>query len=215
MDRQEKKKRKKISKATRSSSRYRLDILWNEHKSDFSARNLVLVAREIDFPEIQKSALREFLNRDNLSFADFYRVLGLPEEVLKLDLKLEDEIWKQCFDICTSDNLRELLYLGEGRASEELFQRIDKGAMSMPKAKQILISLFEKSDDKKIRDECWKRIELIGPNEDELKYLLDSEKSRGLSRLIERMLAKRAQKKEGKAISRIKELVGQIKQGQE
>jgi len=205
---------KQARKIRRDLPQYKLRIFWRRYKRNFSARNLVSIAREIDYPEIQKSVLREFLIRENLTFADFHRVLGLPKEVLELDPKLEDSIWKQCFDICTPDNLRELIDLGEKRAAEELFQRIDKRSMSMSKAKQILISLFEKTDDKELSQKLWERIEAIGPNEDELKYLLDSRKANRLSRYIERLLAKRAQKKEGKAISIIKELVAQIKQGQ-
>ena len=86
--------------------------------------------------------------------------------------------------------------------------------MNMSKAKQILISLFEGSNNERLRGEYWKRIEAIGPNEDELKYLLDLGKAHKLSRYIENLLAKRAKKKEGKAISKIKELIAQIKQGQ-
>jgi hypothetical protein len=214
MDRQKRKKRKKILKIRRDSPIYILRIFWHRYRKNFSARNLVFIAREIDLPEIQKSALREFLTRGNLTFDDFYRVLGLPKEVLRLDPKLENNIWKQCFDLCTPDNLRELISLGETKAAEELFRRIDRKSMSMSKAKQILISLFEGSNDERLRDEYWKRIEAIGPNEDELKYLLDLGKARKLSRYIENLLAKRAKKKEGKAISKIKELIAQIKQGQ-
>jgi hypothetical protein len=86
--------------------------------------------------------------------------------------------------------------------------------MSMPKAKQVLISEFEMTNDERIKEECWKRIKAIGPNEDELRYLLDLNKARKLWRYIEHMLAKKSQNKEGKAIDKIRELVEQIKQGQ-
>jgi len=215
VDKLEKKKRKKILKTKRETPEYKLRIFWHRYRKNFSVRNLILIAREIDCPEIQKSALREILDKNNLSFADFYRVLSLPKQVLGLDPKLEDKIWKQCFDICIPDNLRELVNLGESRAAKELLRKIDIGAMSTPKAKQILISLFETSSDERLREEYWKRIEAIGPNEDELKYLLDSNKAQKLWRRIECMLAKRAQRKEGKTISKIKEIVAQIKQRQE
>ncbi len=215
MNREEKKNRKKIHKVIRNSPKYKLRAFWLKHRSNFSARNLIFVAREIDYQEIQKSALREFLLRQNLTFDDFYRALGLPREILKLDPKLEDTLWTQCFNICTPDNLVELIHLGETKAAKELFQRIDKKSISMAKAKQILIYLLEETDDKELIKQLWGKIEAIGPNEDELKYLLDLKKTSKLHRYIEKLLAKRAQKKTGKAISRIKELVAQIKKGQE
>lgn len=213
---QEKRRRvRRIKKLLRDSPEYKLQVFWRRYKHNFSSRNLIRMVREIDFPEIQILNLKEFVSRDKLTFADFYTVLSLPKEVLALDSALEEKIWKQCFDISTPDNLRELLDLGETKAGKELFRRIDTRAMSMGKAKQILISLFERSGDEEVRNECWKRIEAIGPNEDELKYLLDSKKAHKFSRYIERMLARRALKKEEKAINKIKEFVAQIKQGQE
>ncbi len=217
MNKQEKDKRNKRKKARKNrkdSPKYKLRIFWHKHRSNFSARNLVLLAREIDYPEIQKSVLREFLSRINLTFADFYRVLGLPKEVLELDSRLENTIWRQCFDICTPDNLLELIDLGEAKAAQELFERIDKKSISMRKAKQILIFLFKRTDDKKLTEELWRRIEAIGPNEDELKYLLDLEKASQLHRHIEKLLAKRAERKTGVAITKIRQFVEQIKQGQ-
>ncbi|MDP2910438.1 MAG: hypothetical protein Q8N58_01465, partial [bacterium] len=122
MDKLEKKKRKKILKTKRETPEYKLRIFWHRYRKNFSVKNLILIAREIDCPEIQKSALREILDKNNLSFADFYRVLSLPKQVLGLDLKLEDKIRKQCNDICIPDNMRELVNLGESRAAKELLR---------------------------------------------------------------------------------------------
>ena len=122
MNKQEKKKRKKIRKARRDSSKYKLRIFWRKRRKSFSARNLLSLAREIDFPEIQKSALREFLSRGNLTFADFYRALALPKEILSLDSKLKDKLWEKCLDISTPDNLLELINLGEVKAAIGLMQ---------------------------------------------------------------------------------------------
>jgi hypothetical protein len=91
----EKKKRKRarnIRKIRRDSPKYKLQTLWLKCKHNFSARKLIYIAREFDFPEIQKLALKQFLTKSNLTFADFYKLLELPKEVLRLDSKLEDKI---------------------------------------------------------------------------------------------------------------------------
>ena len=78
-----------------------------------------------------------------------------------------------------------------------------------------MISLLEKSQNEKIKLALWKKIRVIGPNEEELKYLLELNGISRLWRYIERLLAKKHQKNKGKAINKIKKLVAQIKQRQE
>jgi hypothetical protein len=214
--RQKKKLEKEKRRVIRGSPRYKLDVFWRKCRHNFSAINLVFIAREIDYPKIQKAALREFLTRGNLTFDDFYRALGLPKEVLGLDSSLEDSLWKQCFDICNPNHLAELIESGEKRATDELFKRIDRKSISMGKAKQILIWLFEKTSDKNLAKALWKRIEAIGLSEQELKHLLEADNADKckLVHHMEKMLARIDQKKTGKAITKIKELIVQIKQGQ-
>ena len=120
MDKKERKKREEILKIKREQPEYKLRVIWHKSRSKFSPLKLVSIAKEIDYPEIQKSAIREFLNRNELAFADFYELLNLPKKILQLSPDLENQIWKECFDICTPDNLRELIDLGEERAANEL-----------------------------------------------------------------------------------------------
>jgi len=210
--------RKRIKRFRKQKSpEYKIDQLWAGKRKLFSARSLVFIAGDMKYPKLQKAALKEFLERKNLNFDDFYQALSLPSEVLSLDTNLENKLWKECLVLCTPDNLVELIGLGEKKAAKELFHRIKTKSISERKAKQILIWLIEKTYDKRLSKRLWKEIEKIGPNEQELKHLLDlvdSHKIRFMHKLpirIEHLLAKIAKRKTGKTIIRFQELVKQIK----
>jgi hypothetical protein len=215
MDRQEKKRKKRIHEIKKDMPKYKLHVFWRRYRKNFSVKNLIRIVKDIDYPEIQRSAIREFLSRDNLTFDDFYRAIFLSRNVLGLDHDLENDLWSKCLDLCSPDHLVELIELGERRAADELFSRIDKKTISRAKAKQILIWLFEKTRDEALSKELWRMIESLDPNEEELKYFLDLKKPSRFLRYVEKLLARRATKREDKALVKIKGLIAEIKQGQE
>ncbi len=211
MSEQKEKKKKRPRRRKRDSAKDKLLILWLKNKSKFGPGDLLLLVRRVDYSKMQRLALEEFIRRPNLSFADFYKALALPEEILNLDLKLKEKIWKGCLDIATPDNLLELMTLGEPRAAKELFKRMDQRSMSMPKAKQILIWLLQRTTDEKLKKEYWRRLESIGPTEEELKYLLDLDQTSSWHGRIQTMLRKKSENKTRKTIANMEELVAQIK----
>ncbi len=212
-------KRKKKIPHGKKSPQTRLNAFWFQKKKEISVRDLINIVKKIDYPLLKKRAVIEFLTRDNLSFDNFYRMLGAAKDVLEKYGDLKSKFWKQHLELCNPDNLAELIEIGEKEAAKELFFRIENGSISNRKAKQVLIRIFEIVTDAKVRREMWKRIKALEPQEDELRYILNLPCMYAFPRIISQaqklLRPNRSKKKSNRILKRIEKLVEEIKKGQD
>ncbi len=202
------------------SPKIKLQRLWNRNKKSFSTKSLLYIVQNIEYNILRRDALMEFLTRDNLNFDNFYRMLNTAKDILEKDPSLRTQFWKECFSICNEHNLIELGEMGESGAIKELFRRIETGSISNRKALQVLIRFFQKNTDTKVRMELWKKIEKLGPNEEDSKYLLDLPGMYAFPEItskIQKFIRKqnKNKKEKTKTLKAIENFVEEIKKGQE
>ncbi|OGZ17432.1 MAG: hypothetical protein A2V72_00360 [Candidatus Nealsonbacteria bacterium RBG_13_37_56] len=210
----------------------RLNIYWRQHKRNLYPEELISLALTIEGNQLTKElmkerVLREFLTRADLNFDLFDRMLNATKDIfgLKKNKNTKNEFLKQCFDICTENNLVELTEAGFPEAVAELFRRIETGSISRRRSLQVLIRFFKVTTSAEGRITIWKKIARLNPNEDDLKDILDLTYGKSafykVTSAIEKYIRKRAKRKAKKIIIRIKELIKEIerqkdkKQGQE
>jgi len=212
-------KRKKKIPHGKKSPQTRLNALWFQKKKEIGIKDLINIVRIMDYPPLKKRAVIEFLTRDNLSFDNFYRMLGTAEDVLEKYEDLKSKFWKQYLELCSPDNLVELIEIGEKEAAKELFFRIENASISNRKAKQVLIRIFEIVTDEKVRREIWRKIKELEPQEEELIYILNLPCMYAFPRIISQaqklLRPNRNKKKSNRILKRIEKLIEEIKKGQD
>ncbi len=214
MDAKKTRRQRRAKSAKRKEPKTRLNIFWHRQRKNFSIKNLVWIVKTIEYLPLEKRALREFLSRTNLTFDNFYRMLGAAKKIFEKDNKIEKEFWEKCLTICTPDNLVELTEMGESNATKELFRRIETGSIGNSKAKQVLIRLFEKITNEKTRMALWKKIKRLDLNEEELKYILDLPSMYALHKIVsqaQKLLRQIAKGNQGRNIKKLEELVEELK----
>lgn len=212
------KKRKRITRERRK--KLRLWRFWRKKRGGTTPIQLIRIVIEIEYFSLRKRAVKEFLNIKGPVFDDFYRMLNAARDILEKDSCLYKRFWGKFLDICTSDNLAELVISGEAEAAKELFRRIDARVINNQKAKQILMVLFEKITDAQSRKIVWLKIKKLEPNNKELTELLEIS---GMARLLEiadeikkaLVMNKKKRDKGDKIIERLKKLSQRIKEKQE
>jgi len=211
-------KRKRVTRERRKI--LQLWNFWRRKKEGFTPKQLVCIVIEIEYLPLRKNAVREFLNRENLVFDDYWRMLSAAQDILEKDVHLHDKFWENCQNICSDDNLVELIIQGETEAAIELFRRIDIRSISSQKAKQVLMVLFRKISDPRSREELWKKIKPLEPNDNELKKLLEISTDALIIKImdeIQKTITKDRKKKNkgDKILKKLRGLYQEIKKGQE
>lgn len=192
----------------------RLDVYWRRNKRKLFPRKLIYIVLTIDYQLIRERALREFLIRENLNFDNFYQMVNAAKNILEKKPSLKAQFLKQCFDICTENNLVELEEVGVSGAIKELFRRIEKRSVSNRKALQVLIRFFQKNRDAKVRMELWKKIEKLGPNQEDSRYLLNLPGMYALPKItsrIQKFIRRQNEKEKTKILKTIEKFVKEIK----
>ena len=208
------------------STEDKLDVYWRQHKKNLSPRELTsLVLTTQGYQIIRERALREFLERENLNFDLFDRMFNAAKDIFysKKNKNTKKEFLKQCFEICTENNLVELTESGIPEAAIELFRRIETGSIGKRKSLQALIRFFKITTSAEGRMTLWKKIKKLNPNEDDLKDVLEltygKPASYKITLDIEKYIRKKAKRKDKKTLIKIngfiKEIVEQKKQRQE
>jgi len=204
-------------KRRKKGLRTQLNVSWHRKRDEFETEELIFIVAATNYLPFMKKIVAEFLNRDNLSFDDFYCVLEKAKEVLEKDKHLKRKFWKKCLALCTVDNLAELAEEGEKEAATKLLDKTGDGSMRNNKAKQVLIRLFEKFTKKEIRMDLWGRIKKLNPNEKELRHILDLESMYSYPEItleVEKLLRQRHKPRETKTMKRLLDIVKQIEKGQ-
>lgn len=199
------------------SPQIKLQRLWHRNKKKLDIKSLLYIVQNIKHDVLQKDAITEFLDKENLNFDNFYHMFNLSKDVLEKYKALKKKFLKQCFDMCTADNLVELGEAGEAEAIKELFERIEKKSISNRKALQVMIRFFEKIADAKARMALWTKIKELNPNEEDLKYIIDLPSMYAFPKIIsdaQNFLKKRNRKPDGRILQKIEQLVNEIKKGQ-
>ncbi len=195
-----------------------LNILWHEKREKFKIKELIFIAAATDCLLLKKKVVTEFLNRGDANFDDFYCMIERIKEVLEKYKGLKKKFWKECFALCTIDNLAELTEAGETEATTKLLDKTEDGSMRNNKAKQVLIRLFERFTDEKTRMNLWERIKKHDPDKEELRYILDLPSMYSLFEIrseAEKLLRQKYKTKENKNIKRLLDLAKKTKKGQE
>lgn len=199
------------------SPEIKLQRLWNKNKKRLNIKSLLYIERNIEYNVLRRDVLIEFLDRDNLNFDNFYRMIDLTKDILQKDKALKKKFLKQCFDICTENNLVELGETIESEAIKELFQRIEKKSISNRKALQVMIRFFEITTNAKARMILWLKIKKLDPNEEDLKYIIDLPSMYALPKIIseaQKFLKRKSRKPDGRILQKIERTLKQIKKGQ-
>jgi len=193
----------------------KLDIYWRQNKKKLLPKILIsLVSTVQDYQLIRKRALREFLTKARLNFYLFDLMVIAAKDILNSDKKIKKEFLKQCFAICTENNLVELGEEGIPEAVAELFLRIKSRSISKRNSLQTLIRFFGVTTSPEGRIIIWKEIEKLDPDDSDLKDILELVSGKSafykVSLAIEKYMRKRTEKKGEKIINRIKELIKEI-----
>lgn len=212
------KTRKRLNEYRKQESpRIKLQRLWHQDKKKLKIKSLLYIVQNIKHNLLQKDAIIEFLDRENLNFDNFYHMLNLSKDVLQEDKALQKKFLKQCFDICTPDNLVELGEIGEAEAIKELRERIKEKSISNRKALQVTIRLFEITTNAKARMILWTEIKGLDPNEGDLKYIIDLPSMYALPKMIsdaQKLLKKKNRKPDGRILQKIERTIQEIEKGQ-
>jgi len=192
----------------------KLRIYWRQQRIKLPVDDLISIVRTIEHLWLRKKALIEFLERDNLTFDDFYHMLNLAKDILEENEGLGNRFWEKYLALSTPDHLLELTEMGEGKAAKELFSRIEKETIGKNKARQILIRLFEKTRDKDTKKSLWGKIKDLNPSQAQLRDLLNLKgmyEYRAVTLSIEKFLRKLGKgRKEKRIIKRLRCFVKRI-----
>lgn len=207
-------------KYERKKPKQKLDLLLDkELKKLKEAKDLILIIREISCLPLQKKVLEIFLDRGNVTFNNFDRMLIAAKDILDTDEPLKGRFYNECFSVCTENNLAELGESGNAESIKELIRRVKTGTAKKKSAFQALINLFRKNPDPEVRMKLWLIIKEFDPEKKTLIELHDilygKYGFRDIIANIEKSLRRKEKekKKTRKIIGRIEKLVAQIKQG--
>lgn len=212
----------RIRKYKRKKLEQKLDFLLDkELKKLKEAKDLILIVGEISCLPLRKKSLETFLDRGNITFNNFDRMLMAAKDILDTDESLKGRFYDECFSVCTENNLAELGESGNAESIKELIRRVKTGTAKKKSAFQALINFFRKNSDPEVRMKLWLIIKGFEPEKETLIELHDIIYGKyGFHEItgdIEKSLRRKEKekKKTRKIIGRIEKLVAQIKQGQE
>jgi hypothetical protein len=210
---------RKIRRDRKNSPEHKLDVFWGkESKGIKDANDLILIVREVNCLSLRKRVLRSFLDRDNITFDNFDRMLAAAGDILKEDSLLSEEFYKECFSVSTQINLSEL---GDAASIKEIIRRIETGSDRKKDGFQALINIFRETPDLEIRSKLWSIIKEFDPNEKTLIEIYNIVYGKyGFHKIVAdiQKSLKRKGKEKARArriIRRMEKILAQIKERQE
>ena len=174
--------------------------------------------RDIEPKEKQIEVWKEILNRKDLTSSDLYEISKMIEDE-PLRKEAQEKYVAIALDHDLDDTIKYENETFQEIAWQERCERIKKGLIKKPRAREILIELFKDTPNYRIK--IWNVLEWLEPTDKELQSLLIlpfMDKMPDLSAKIERFIRKKKKKSDNvKLISEIQkttEKLAKLKKGQ-